>query len=36
MGAAVQIESTLKTARRELHTTGSFLSGRKHLSEIEG
>ncbi len=27
-GAAVQIETTLKTAQSEVQTTGSFLSGR--------
>jgi len=28
LGAAVQIETTLKTAQSEVQTTGSFLSGR--------
>ena len=28
LGAAVQIESTLKAARSEAQTTGSFLTGR--------
>ncbi len=32
----VQMERTLKTAGSEVQTTGSFLSGRKHLGEIEG